>query len=286
MKGDEVIEDGVVVVEGNRITRRRPRAEVAIPAGAQDDRRRGQDRSSPASSTRTGTAAMGSDQIIPQQNWVNYASLAFGVTTMHDPSQRHGRDLLGGGDAARRRDPAPRIFSTGTILYGAAGDFKAEIDIARRRASPPAAHEGGRRDHRQELQPAAPRAAPADHRGRARDRHDGGARGRIALRAQHDDGGRRPHGRRARGPRRRTSTRTSWRCGRRRKVGYTPTLIVGYGGTGGENYWYQKTNVWEDPRLSKFVPRVRARPAPPPPHDGRPRTSSTTSTSRRSRRSC
>ena len=39
------------------------------------------------------------------------------------------------------------------------------------------------------------------------------------------------------------------------KVGYTPTLIVGYGGTFGENYWYQKTNVWEDERLSTFVPR-------------------------------
>ena len=39
------------------------------------------------------------------------------------------------------------------------------------------------------------------------------------------------------------------------KVGYTPTLIVGYGGNWGENYWYQKTNVWEDERLSQFVPR-------------------------------
>ncbi len=38
------------------------------------------------------------------------------------------------------------------------------------------------------------------------------------------------------------------------KVAYTPTLLVGYGGIWGENYWYQETNVWEDPRLSKFVP--------------------------------
>ncbi|MEP7132951.1 MAG: amidohydrolase family protein, partial [Acidobacteriota bacterium] len=38
------------------------------------------------------------------------------------------------------------------------------------------------------------------------------------------------------------------------KVAYTPTLLVGYGGDWGENYWYQKTNVWENPRLSKFVP--------------------------------
>jgi imidazolonepropionase-like amidohydrolase len=38
-------------------------------------------------------------------------------------------------------------------------------------------------------------------------------------------------------------------------AGYTPTLIVGYGGLWGENYWYAKTNVWEDKRLLNFVPR-------------------------------
>jgi hypothetical protein len=38
------------------------------------------------------------------------------------------------------------------------------------------------------------------------------------------------------------------------KVGYTPTLLVGYGGMFGEEYWYQKTDVWANPRLSKFVP--------------------------------
>jgi imidazolonepropionase-like amidohydrolase len=37
-------------------------------------------------------------------------------------------------------------------------------------------------------------------------------------------------------------------------VGFTPTLLVGYGGIWGENYWDQHTNVWENPRLSKFVP--------------------------------
>jgi imidazolonepropionase-like amidohydrolase len=39
------------------------------------------------------------------------------------------------------------------------------------------------------------------------------------------------------------------------KVGYTPTLIVAYGGNWGENYWYQQTPVWEDARLLSFVPR-------------------------------
>ena len=38
-------------------------------------------------------------------------------------------------------------------------------------------------------------------------------------------------------------------------TGYTPTLVVGYGGVWGENYWYQKSNVWENPRLLQFTPR-------------------------------
>ena len=38
-------------------------------------------------------------------------------------------------------------------------------------------------------------------------------------------------------------------------VGYTPTLIVGYGGLSGEYYWYQHTNVWENERLLQFTPR-------------------------------
>src|SRR5262249_24616285 len=39
------------------------------------------------------------------------------------------------------------------------------------------------------------------------------------------------------------------------RTGYTPTLIVGYGGLSGEYYWYQHTNVWENTRLLTFTPR-------------------------------
>ena len=37
--------------------------------------------------------------------------------------------------------------------------------------------------------------------------------------------------------------------------GYTPTLIVTYGGPSGEYYWYQTTNVWENEKLLKYTPR-------------------------------
>ena len=38
-------------------------------------------------------------------------------------------------------------------------------------------------------------------------------------------------------------------------AGYTPTLVVGYGGLSGEYYWYQHTNVWEHEQLLRFMPR-------------------------------
>jgi imidazolonepropionase-like amidohydrolase len=39
------------------------------------------------------------------------------------------------------------------------------------------------------------------------------------------------------------------------KVGYTPTLVVAYGGLDGEHYWYARTDVWRHPILSRYVPR-------------------------------
>jgi hypothetical protein len=55
------------------------------------------------------------------------------------------------------------------------------------------------------------------------------------------------------------------------RTAYTPTLIVGYGGLWGENYWYQKTEVWKNERLLTFVPRAVVDPRAQPPHDGRRR---------------
>jgi imidazolonepropionase-like amidohydrolase len=35
---------------------------------------------------------------------------------------------------------------------------------------------------------------------------------------------------------------------------YTPTLIVSFGGPFGENFWYQSTEVHDDPKLARFTP--------------------------------
>jgi len=39
------------------------------------------------------------------------------------------------------------------------------------------------------------------------------------------------------------------------EVGYTPTLVVNYGGMSGEYWWYEHHDVWDNERLLTFVPR-------------------------------
>ena len=70
----------------------------------------------------------GNSGILARHHWPFYANLAFGVTTMHDPSNDTetvfaASELIKAGELV-----APRLFSTGTILYGAEGSYKAVVN--------------------------------------------------------------------------------------------------------------------------------------------------------------
>jgi len=43
-------------------------------------------------------------------------------------------------------------------------------------------------------------------------------------------------------------------------AGYTPTFVVSYGGLSGELYWYDRSNVCENERLMRYVPRFVVEP--------------------------
>src|SRR5690606_29606764 len=70
----------------------------------------------------------GSNGITPQTHWGYYANLAFGVTTMHDPSS--GTEMAFANSELIRAGQlvAPRLYSTGTILYGAESPSRAVIN--------------------------------------------------------------------------------------------------------------------------------------------------------------
>ncbi|MBM3465933.1 MAG: amidohydrolase family protein, partial [Armatimonadetes bacterium] len=251
MRGDEVIENGTVLTNGNRIEA--VGASVPIPPGTKVYDVKG-DTIIPGLVDVHWHGSQGSDGLIPQRNWVNYASLGFGVTTLHDPSNDTAEIFTASEMQKAGLILAPRIFSTGTILYGAAGTVKAEINSledARRHlrrmqavgAFSVKSYNQPRRDQRQQVIEAArglnmmvvPEGGSLFQHNMTMvvDGHTG-VEHAIPVPNVYKD------------------VVTLWSAS---GSGYTPTLVVGYGGIGGENYWYAKTNVWEDRRLLGFVPR-------------------------------
>ena len=253
MHGDDVIADGTIVIDGNRIAAIGSRGSVTVPADAKVIDVAGKT-IMPGIVDVHWHGPMGADEIIPQQSWINYAALAFGVTTLHDPSN-NSSEIFTAAEMQRAGEiVGPRIFSTGTILYGAKGSFKADIanlddalfHLRRMKAIGAISvksYNQPRRDQRQQVIEAARQTGMmVVPEGGSLFEHnmtmvvDGhtGVEHSIPVAKIYND------------------VEQLWS---KSHSGYTPTLIVGYGGLWGENYWYAKTNVWEDKRLLTFVPR-------------------------------
>lgn len=251
MRGDEIIERGTIVVDGPRI--RAVGADVSVPADAFVVDLAGKT-VTPGILDVHAHGAQSADGVTPQRNWVQYANLAFGVTTIHDPSNDTNAIFAASELQKAGRIVAPRIFSTGTILYGAAGSDKAEIeslDDARmhlRRMKAVGAfsvksYNQPRREQRQQVIAAAreldmlvvPEGGSTFPHNLTMvvDGHTG-IEHTLSVEKIYTD------------------VTQLWKGS---SVGLTPTLIVGYGGIWGENYWYAKTDVWANERLLNFVPR-------------------------------
>lgn len=253
MRGDEVIEDGVVVVDRNRIVSVGPRASVSIPSNAKQIDAAGKT-IIPGLVDVHWHGSMGDDEILPEQSWVNLASLAFGVTTIHDPSNDTSEIFAASEMVRTGMTVGPRIYSTGTILYGAESPYRAEVESLEdalshlRRMKAVGAfsvksYNQPRRDQRQQIVAAARELGMlVVPEGGSLLQHnltmvvDGhtGIEHSIPVAKIYED------------------VKQLWAG---TDVDYTPTLVVGYGGVWGENYWYQTTNVWENERLLSFVPR-------------------------------
>ncbi len=253
MKGDEVIEDGRIVVKDNRIAAIGRAADVAIPAGATQIDARGKT-IIPGLVDVHWHGGMGEQGIVPQQSWINYASLAFGVTTLHDPSNDTATIFSQSELQRAGLVVGPRIFSTGTILYGAKAPFAAEVEsladalthLKRQKAAGAItvkSYNQPRRDQRQEILEAArqtgmmvvPEGGSLFEMNMTMvvDGHTG-VEHAIPVAHAYDD------------------VKQLWSG---TKVGYTPTFIVAYGGLDGEHYWYSHMDVWRHPILSRYVPR-------------------------------
>lgn len=252
MNGTEVIRSATVVVDRNRIVAVGPASRVSIPAGARRIDVGGR-YLIPGLIDVHAHVGTGSSGITPRTNWGFLANLAFGVTTMHDPSNStdmvfSASEMIKAGEIL-----GPRLFSTGTILYGAEGGIKAittSFDDARshlRRMQAVGAfsvksYNQPRRDARQQIVEAArelgmmvvPEGGSnyAYNMTMVLDGHTG-IEHNVPVAPLYND------------------ALTLMAASR---SGYTPTLIVNYGGLNGEFYWYQHDEVWKNQRLSHFFP--------------------------------
>ena len=254
MRGDEVIENGRIVIVDNRITQIGKASDIAVPAGATQIDATGKT-VLPGLVDVHWHGGMGEGGIIPQQSWIDYASLAFGVTTLHDPSNDSNEIFSHSEMQKAGVVVAPRIFSTGTILYGAKANFSAVVNnlddalthLKRQKALGAISvksYNQPRRDQRQQVLEAAretemmvvPEGGSLFQANMTMviDGHTGVEHALPVVKVYDD-------------------VTQLWS---QTQVGYTPTLGVAYGGLDGEHYWYAHTDVWKHPLLSKYVPRT------------------------------
>ena len=255
----EVIERGVVLVRGDRIAEVGAEGEVEIPAGARVFELDGKT-VVPGFIDVHAHGSHAFEEITPQFNRVQLSNLAFGVTTIHDPSNDTSEIFAAAEMQRAGKILAPRIFSTGTILYGAKGPgFHAEIEsmedarfhIRRMKdvgAVSVKSYQHPRRDQRQQLVAAGREAGiMVVPEGGMKFQHnmteivDGhtGIEHSLTLKHAYDD------------------VLQLWSA---TEVGYTPTLGVAFGGMEGERIFYDRDEVWNNERLLRYTPRSLVEP--------------------------
>ncbi|WP_445773598.1 amidohydrolase family protein [Shewanella sp.] len=252
MENDQVIDNGVVIVKDNKIVSVGD-SNTAIPENAQVIDISGKT-IMPGLFDAHAHGGQADDEIIPQQNWALYSGLSLGVTSIHDPSNDTTEIFAASEQQKAGKIVGPRIFSTGTILYGAnlpgytshvdsLDDAKFHLERLKKvGAFSVKSYNQPRRDQRQQIIAAARElemmvvpegGSLLQHNlSMAADGHTT-LEHSLPVASIYSD------------------IKQFWS---QTKVNYTPTLVVSYGGISGEHYWYDKTDVWAHPRLSMYVP--------------------------------
>ena len=196
----------------------------------------------------------GAGDLTPEQNWSAIGHLALGVTTVFDPSSSAASIFPAAEFQRAGKLLAPRIFSTGEVIYGAkAPGFFADITnkddalehvtrLLEQGAHGVKNYNQPRREQRQQVAHAAreldmlvvPEGGSLYHMdmsliadGNSSVEHN------IPVLEIYDD---------------------VVQMYSQTDVAYVPTLVVTYGGVRGEDYYYQESDVWKHPILSKHVP--------------------------------
>ena len=248
MKGDEVIENADLVVTDNRITAVGRRGSVKIPAGARLFDVRGKtivpgfvDTHAHWFEIRRG--------ILDTQNWSFLANLAYGVTGGLDV-QTGTNDMFAYQDMVDAGDiPGPRAYSTGPGVFSdnafkSLDEVKGVLTKYKKhyRTQNLKSYLVGSRKQRQwvveackELEIMPTTEGALDLKLDLTHAFDGFAGNEHSLPIV---------------PLYKDVVEVFARSG----IGYTPTLLVLYGGPWAENFFYETTEVHDNPKLNRFTP--------------------------------
>jgi imidazolonepropionase-like amidohydrolase/Tol biopolymer transport system component len=253
MKGDEVIDRGVIVVEDDRVRAVGAEGKVDVPAGAKVVDVSGRT-IIPGLFDEHAHLHYTTLDIFPQRSWKYLANLAYGVTSTHDPSAST-QEVFGQSEMVEAGlMVGPRIFSTGFILYGADLPGRALIDSLddarhhlRRMKSVGAfsvkSYMQPRREQRQWILEAAREegmeVVP-----------EGGGDLEMDLTMVLDGHTTLEHALPVTPLRNDVITLFG-----KSTTSYTPTLLVAYGGIFGDQWFFQHYDVWKDEKLLRYVPQ-------------------------------
>jgi imidazolonepropionase-like amidohydrolase/Tol biopolymer transport system component len=248
-----IIEDGVILVRGDRIEAVGRRGELAVPAGVPTVDVSGKT-IVPGFIDAHAHGPMGEGGFTPQQNWSAMANLALGTTTFHDPSNS-AVEIFAAAEMQRAGlILAPRIFSTGEIIYGAKaagafadiGKFEDALAHVRRLKAQGAMSIKNYNQPRREQRQMVVAAAQVENMLVV---PEGGSLFNMDMSLIQDGNATVEHN--VPGSVFYGDVLQMWS---QTKTNYTPTLVVSYGGPGADPYWRARTNLWEHPLLSAHVP--------------------------------
>ncbi len=248
-----IIEDAVLLVDGHRLRAVGPASEVEIPADAEIVDLTGKT-VIPGFVDIHGHPHYATLDILPRRPWQYHANLAYGVTTIHDPSAPNHEvftlaEMVEAGEVA-----GPRMFSTGYVIYGATDAHNIRIkslDDARKQvrrlqqlgAISVKSYEQPQRQQRQWLIQAGREAGMMVM-------PEGGGNLEANITMIHDGHTTIEHA---------VSVAPLYQDVRtlfaESGTAYTPTLEVVYGGLSGFNWFFQHYDVFRDANLARFVPQ-------------------------------
>ncbi|MBD2842887.1 amidohydrolase family protein [Erythrobacter rubeus] len=249
-----VIENGVIVIEGDRIAAIGPVGEVGVPDGAIAIDASGKT-IMPGLVDAHAHGPHGTGDLIPQQNWRLVQDLALGVTTIHDPSNSASHIFASAERQQAGKLLAPRIFSTGEIIYGAkAPSVYARIDtyddalahVRRIKAQGGISVKNYNQPRREQRQMVARAAAQENMLVVA----EGGSLFGMDMNLVADGNSTIEHN--VPGE---VFYEDVLQFFGQSNSNYTPTLTVTYGGLAGDPYWRQATDVFDHPLMVHTSPK-------------------------------